>query len=145
MSNQPNLKAQINTVLAQYRVAANVTGVFLLIITALYVVRLTNQTDLWLMGPHGFLNFEHFTLDAEGFKTGLPSSGIDLTSIVLIIHGWLYVFYLYTDFRLWSLLRWSIGRFLLIAAGGVVPLLSFFAERHFRKVAKAELEKLEGK
>ncbi|MFM5951335.1 MAG: DUF3817 domain-containing protein [Micrococcales bacterium] len=142
MSNQPNHRETVTKVLGLYRIAANITGVFLLVITALYAIRLIHSADLWMAGPHGFLSFESFTLDAEGFKTGLPTSGIDLTSIVLIIHGWLYVFYLYTDFRLWSLLKWSLGRFLLIAAGGVVPLLSFFAERHFRKIAYAELETL---
>jgi integral membrane protein len=145
MPNQPNLRETVTKVLAQYRVAANVTGVFLLVITTLYVIRLTSSTDLWLLGPHGFLNFETFSIDADGFKTGLPSAGINLTSIVLIVHGWLYVFYLYTDFRLWSLLRWSLGRFLLIALGGVVPLLSFFAERHFSKVANQELDREGGK
>ena len=144
MPAQPELKETVTKVLNQYRVAANITGYFLLLITALYVIRLTNSTDLWLAGPHGFLTFEHFILDADGFKTGFPSSGLNLTSIVLIVHGWLYVFYLYTDFRLWSLLKWNLGRFLLIAAGGVVPLLSFFAERHFRKIALTELETLKG-
>jgi integral membrane protein len=145
MPAQPELKETVTKVLNQYRVAANVTGYFLLLITALYVIRLTNSTDLWLAGPHGFLTFEHFILDADGFKTGFPSEGFNLTSIVLIVHGWLYVAYLYTDFRLWSLLRWSLWRFLLIAAGGVVPFLSFFAERHYSKVAERELRDLEQK
>lgn len=144
MSAQPELKETVIKVLNQYRVAANVTGYFLLLITALYVIRLTSSTDLWLAGPHGLLTFEHFILDADGFKTGFPSAGVNLTSMVLIVHGWLYVFYLYTDFRLWSLLKWNLGRFLLIAAGGVVPFLSFFAERHFRKLALTELENLKG-
>jgi hypothetical protein len=30
-------------------------------------------------------------------------------------------------------------RFLLIAFGGVVPLLSFFTERHYTKVALAQI------
>ena len=144
MSTEPNLRETVTKVLGLYRIAANVTGIFLLVIAALYAIRLSISADLWLAGPHGLLSFETFTLDAEGFKTGLPTAGIDLTSIVLIVHGWLYVFYLYTDFRLWSLLKWNLGRFLLIAAGGVVPLLSFFAERHFRKTALAELENLKG-
>ena len=127
-------------VLGQYRVAANITGVFLIVITVLYAIRLIHSTDLWLAGPHGVLWFETFSMDADGFRVGLPDTGFNLTSMILIVHGWLYVFYLYTDFRLWSLLRWSLGRFLLIAAGGVVPFLSFFAERHFRKVAEAQLK-----
>ena len=144
MPAQSELKETVTKVLNQYRVAANVTGYFLLLISALYAVRLIHQTDLWIAGPHGFLTFEFFNLDADGFKTGFPTEGFNLTSIVLIVHGWLYVFYLYTDFRLWSLLKWNLGRFLLIAAGGVVPLLSFFAERHFRKIALTELENLKG-
>ena len=143
MTSDAKFRETVTSVLKQYRIAANITGVFLLFITALFVIRLTNSTDLWLSGPHGFITFEHFSIDSNGFKTGFPSTGLDLTSVVLIVHGWLYVFYLFTDFRLWSLLRWSLGRFLLIAAGGVVPLLSFFAERHFRKVAEAQLNQTE--
>jgi integral membrane protein len=144
MSNQPNLRETVAKTLRLYKIAANVTGYFLLLITVLYVIRLTTETDLWLAGPHGFLTFEHFTLDANGFKVGFPETGLNLTSSILIVHGWVYVFYLYTDFRLWSLLQWSLGRFLLIAAGGVVPLLSFVAERRFQKIAAAELEKMKG-
>ena len=144
MSNQPSLRESVTKTLRLYKIAANVTGYFLLLITVLYVIRLTTETDLWMAGPHGFLNFEHFTVDANGFKVGFPDSGLNLTSSILIVHGWVYVFYLYTDFRLWSLLQWKLGRFLLIAAGGVVPLLSFFAERRFQKVTVAELEKMKG-
>lgn len=140
MPNPPKLRETVTRVLGQYRVAANITGVFLIIITVLYAIRLIHSTDLWLAGPHGVLYFENFSMDADGFRVGLPDTGFNLTSMILIVHGWLYVFYLYTDFRLWSLLRWSLGRFLLIAAGGVVPFLSFFAERHFRKVAEAQLK-----
>jgi integral membrane protein len=139
MPTQPKLRETVTRVLGQYRVAANVTGIFLIVITILYVIRLATSTDLFLVGPHGFLWFETFRL-VDGDRVGLPTTGINLTTIILIVHGWLYVFYLYTDFRLWSLLRWSLGRFLLIAAGGVVPFLSFFAERHFRKVAEAQLK-----
>ncbi|MEY4397443.1 MAG: hypothetical protein RLZ53_19 [Actinomycetota bacterium] len=144
MSNQPSIRESVAKTLRLYKIAANVTGYFLLVITVLYVIRLTTETDLWMAGPHGILTFEHFTLDAEGFKTGFPETGINLTSSILIVHGWVYVFYLYTDFRLWSLLQWSLGRFLLIAAGGVVPLLSFFAEHRFQKIAAADLEKMKG-
>ncbi|MCX6485364.1 MAG: DUF3817 domain-containing protein [Rhodoluna sp.] len=140
MPNPPKLRETVTRVLGQYRVAANITGVFLIVITVLYAIRLIHSTDLWLAGPHGVLWFENFSMDADGFRVGLPDTGFNLTSMILIVHGWLYVFYLYTDFRLWSLLRWSLGRFLLIAAGGVVPFLSFFAERHFRKVAEAQLK-----
>lgn len=143
MPAQPKLKETVTSVLNQYRVAANITGIFLIVITVLYAIRLATSTDLWMAGPHGFLTFEHFVL-VDGDRQGLPTVGINLTSIILIVHGWLYVFYLYTDFRLWSLLKWSLWRFLLIAAGGVVPFLSFIAERHYRKTTLTELETLKG-
>lgn len=143
MPSQPSIRSSVESTLRLFKIAANITGYFLLIITILYVIRLANETDLWLGGPNGFLTFAKFTLDAEGFKVGFPETGVNITSLILIVHGWIYVFYLYTDFRLWSLLRWNLGRFLLIAAGGVVPFLSFIAERHFQKVAAEELKNLE--
>jgi hypothetical protein len=104
----------------------------------LFAVRLASQQDLWAFGPHGLLTLETYTIDSEGFKVGLPSSGLDLTTVSLIVHGWLYVFYLYTNFRMYSELRWKFTRFLLMAAGGVIPLWSFFSERHFHRIAVGE-------
>ena len=37
--------------------------------------------------------------------------------------------YLVTVFDLWSRLRWPFGRFVVLVLSGVVPLLSFWAER----------------
>lgn len=145
MAAQSNTRETVTKVLNLYKIAANITGVFLLIISALYAIRLIHSADLWLFGEgKNWIDFATFSLDADGFKSGLPTTGIDVTSMVLIVHGWLYVFYLYTDFRLWTLLKWNLGRFLLIAAGGVIPFLSFFAERHFRKIALTEIESLKG-
>ena len=126
------------TGLKLFRVASIATGIFLLTITALYVIRLVTNQELWALGPNGFLTLETFTMTADGFRDGLPQSGLDLTSISLIVHGWLYVFYLYTCFRIWSETRWNFIRFIVMAAGGVVPFLSFFTERHFGRLAKGE-------
>lgn len=121
-----------------FRIASIATGVFLLTITTLYVIRLVTNQELWALGPNGFLTLESFTMSADGFRDRLPQSGLDLTSISLIVHGWLYVFYLYTCFRVWTETRWAFKRFLVMAAGGVVPFLSFFTERHFGRLAKGE-------
>ncbi|MEY2954686.1 MAG: hypothetical protein RL530_287 [Actinomycetota bacterium] len=131
-------KNPVLSALKLYRVASAITGSLLVAITILFAVRLTSQQDLWLAGPHGFLTFESYQVDDLGNKVGLPTVGLDLTTVVLIVHGWFYMLYLYTDFRLWSLMRWSFKRFLIIAAGGVVPLLSFFTERHYHQLAVAE-------
>lgn len=95
--------------------------------------------DLWLLGPNGFISFESYGVEGEG----LPDVGFNLTVIILIVHGWLYVAYLFADFRLWTLMRWSFFRFLVIGAGGVVPLLSFFTEALYQKKAAEELSQME--
>ncbi|MEY2916283.1 MAG: hypothetical protein RL454_1212 [Actinomycetota bacterium] len=118
-------KNPVLSALQLYRVASAITGSLLVAITILFAVRLTSQQDLWLAGPHGFLTFESYQVDDLGNKVGLPTVGLDLTTVVLIVHGWFYMLYLYSDYKLWSLMRWSFLRFLIIAAGGVVPLLSF--------------------
>jgi len=131
-------KNAVSRALSLYRVASLITGTLLIAITVLFALRLSGSQELWLAGPHGFLSLEHFTTDSLGDRIGLPKTGLDLTVAVLIVHGWFYMFYLYTDYRLWSLMRWNFLRFIVIAAGGVVPLLSFFTENHFHKVAVAQ-------
>jgi integral membrane protein len=95
--------------------------------------------DLWLGGPNGFITFERYGFEGEG----LPTVGINLTVLILIVHGWLYVVYLLADFRLWTLMRWPVTRFLFIALGGIVPFLSFYTEAKFAKLAERQLQELE--
>ena len=144
MTSTPN-SDQVKTirgVLKYFKVTSYITGIFLVLIMVLWGIRLTIQADLWLGGPDAFLQLAYYSVDSSGEKIGFPTSGIDITVISLIVHGWLYVAYLFGDFRLWTLMRWSFFRFLLIALGGIVPLLSFFTERHYTKVAEAQLEKV---
>ena len=54
--------------------------------------------------------------------------GFNLSLGILVAHGWFYVVYLFSCFRVWSLMRWGFGRFMTLALGGIVPLLSFFME-----------------
>jgi integral membrane protein len=63
--------------------------------------------------------------------------------LILIVHGWLYVVYLLADFRIWTLLRWPVTRFLFIALGGIVPFLSFYTEARYAKLAEQQLKELE--
>jgi hypothetical protein len=140
---------QIRSALKLYRVSSFITGTFLLLLMATWGLRrlevVTNGQllgyDIWAFGPTGILTLEPYINEGEG----LPETGINLTVAILVIHGWLYVLYLFADFRVWTLLRWSFLRFLIIAAGGVVPFLSFYTERHYGKLAKAQLEQLEAK
>ncbi len=125
-----------------FKVTSYITGIALLLVMITWGLRRIVGLELWAMGPNGLLTLEPVVYIDE-VATGLPSTGINMTVAILIVHGWLYVAYLFGDFRLWTLLRWNFIRFLVIAAGGVVPFLSFFTERHFSKVAQAQLDNRE--
>jgi integral membrane protein len=133
---------QVKKVLKLFTVSSYITGIFLLLLMITWGIRRLPFLgyDLWLLGPNGFITFEQYGIEGEG----LPDVGVNLTVAILIVHGWLYVLYLFADFRLWTLMRWSFFRFLVIAAGGVVPLLSFFTESYYAKVARKQLSEIEG-
>jgi integral membrane protein len=133
---------QVKKVLKLFTVSSYITGIFLLLLMITWGIRRLPFLgfDLWLMGPNGFITFEQYGIEGEG----LPDVGVNLTVAILIVHGWLYVLYLFADFRLWTLMRWSFFRFLIIAAGGVVPLLSFFTESYYAKLARKQLSEIEG-
>ncbi len=137
----PSQIPQIRKVLKFYRVSSYVTGVFLLLLMITWGIRRLPFLgfDLWLFGPNGFLTLESYGVEGEG----LPTTGLNLTVWILIIHGWLYVVYLIADFRVWTLMRWPVTRFLFIALGGIVPFLSFYTEAKFAKLAEKELQGLE--
>ena len=133
---------QVKKVLKLFTASSYITGTFLLLLMITWGIRRLPFLgfDLWLFGPNGFITFEQHGIDGEG----LPDVGVNLTVAILIVHGWLYVLYLFADFRLWTLMRWSFFRFLIIAAGGVVPLLSFFTESYYAKLARKQLSEIEG-
>lgn len=133
---------QVKKVLKLFTASSYITGTFLLLLMITWGIRRLPFLgfDLWLFGPNGFITFEQYGIEGEG----LPDVGVNLTVAILIVHGWLYVLYLFADFRLWTLMRWSFLRFLIIAAGGVVPLLSFFTESYYAKLARKQLSEIEG-
>ncbi|WP_120339398.1 DUF3817 domain-containing protein [Cryobacterium soli] len=112
-----------------YQVSSIITGVFLLLLCAEVVAKYFFGTELEGGGPNGFLALvPEGTVTAANLSTGL-----------LIVHGWFYVLYLFADFRLWSLMRWPFPMFLLIALGGIIPFLSFFLEVKVGQRVKAYL------
>ena len=133
---------QVKKVLKLYKVSSYITGIFLILLMVTWGIRRLPFLgyDFWAFGPNGFLTFEQYGVEGEG----LPDVGVNLTVAILIVHGWLYVLYLFADFRLWTLMRWPFMRFLFIAAGGVVPLLSFYTEARFAKIAHKEIAEIEG-
>jgi integral membrane protein len=130
---QPSDFPRIRKTVALYKVSSIFTGSFLLLLCLMMVFRYGYGVDIELGGSSGFL----------GLAPKEAITGINLSTILLIVHGWFYVLYLACDFVLWRLMRWSFARFLLIALGGVVPLLSFFFEFTVPRSVEAELRKVE--
>ena len=129
LSNIPRIKSALRL----YRVTSIITGTFLLLLVLMMVFRYGFGVDIELNGPEGFLALTPKDLII----------GVNLSTIILIVHGWFYVVYLYSDFRLWSLMRWTFPRFIIIALGGVVPFLSFIVERQYHRLASAEIAAIE--
>lgn len=122
---KPATFPSIRKALTFYRVSAYLTGFFLLALVVMMVFRYGYGVDIELAGPFGLL--------ALTPKTAITA--INLSLIILTVHGWFYVVYLIADFQLWSLMRWPLWRLLVLAAGGVVPFLSFIVEfRTWREV-----------
>jgi len=124
---------RIRKALAVFKVSSVLTGTFLLLLCLMMVFRYGFNVDIELGGSSGFL----------GLTAKEEITGINLSTILLMVHGWFYVLYVAVDFVLWRLMRWSFGRFLFVALGGIVPLLSYFFERTVPRSIEAELAKLE--
>jgi len=132
MALAPKLKdfPRIRGALKFYQVASIITGTLLLLLCAEMLLKYTPiALELELGGPHGFL-----ALVPAG-----TTVAVNLSLGILIVHGWFYVVYLFSDFRLWSLMRWPFLRFIIIALGGVIPFLSFFLEARIAREVKAYL------
>ena len=125
--------ATIRRTVSVYKVSSIITGTFLLLLCLMMALRYGFGVDIELLGPYGLIALTPKELIA----------GINLSTIILIAHGWLYVLYLACDFILWRLVRWSFGRFLFIALGGIIPLLSFFLERRVPRDVAAAIAVLE--
>ena len=131
-------EAQIRSALKFYKVLAYMTGTMLLLLCAELIARYAFGQYLFLGGtdavtgePFGF-----------GFADAEPPGvigGVNLSVAVLIVHGWMYVVYLMSNFRLWSLMRWPFMKMIVLALGGVVPFLSFVVEKKFHAEVEAEL------
>ncbi|MEY4417642.1 MAG: hypothetical protein RIQ88_80 [Actinomycetota bacterium] len=88
---------------------------------------------IWSGGDSGFIGLVPNPVDDHG----LPSAGVDISKLLLQVHGILYVVYLFADFRVWRLAELKFSDFLIIATGGVIPLTSFIIERrYFKKLSK---------
>ncbi|RXZ45803.1 DUF3817 domain-containing protein [Agromyces binzhouensis] len=117
---------RIRGALKFYMIASNITGVMLLLLTAEMLLKYVWFVELYAFGPNGLLSLEPVVETPEGLES--TGTGVNLSTGILIAHGWFYVVYLFSNFRLWSLMRWPFWRLLVLASGGIVPFLSFFLE-----------------
>lgn len=126
---RPSDVPRLRTALKVYRVSAAITGTFLLLLVVMMVLRYGFGVDIELGGPFGFL--------ALTPKDSLTA--INLSIGILTVHGWLYVLYLACDFVMWRLARYSFGRFLFIALGGIIPFLSYYFEFQVPRYIEARI------
>ena len=155
---QPKLASfpAIRGALKFYQICSVITGVGLLLLLTEMILKYTPlHVELFLGGSGGFLWFAPVIVgaDCEWWSLFLPQTnaceltstgdGVNISLAILVIHGWFYVVYLFACFRVWSLMRWKFGRFLTLALGGVVPLLSFFMEARVGREVTAYLAERE--
>jgi len=107
--------------LTRYRVMAFVTGTMLLVLCLEMVLK--------------------YVVHANGVDPATGSPLPVLGTWVAIVHGWIYVVYLFTVVQLWSAMRWSLGRLVTMALAGVVPVMSFLLERRVHADARARLDR----
>ncbi|MFI2201765.1 DUF3817 domain-containing protein [Streptomyces sp. NPDC020192] len=73
-------------------------------------------------------------------KYGLDISGAaDVTRVVAIAHGWLYVVYLVVAFDLGSKAKMPVGRQLWVLLAGTIPTAAFFVERRISRELAAKV------
>ena len=125
---------RLQSALKWYRIAAWITGILLILLTVEIVAKYGFGSEVEMFGEQGV-----FALVPDG-----TVQAFNLSQAVLIAHGWFYVVYLFTCFRVWSTLRWPFWRFLWLASGGLVPLLSFVIEHFATKTVSAIIADVRG-
>ena len=139
MSPAPKLASfpAIRGALKFYQICSVITGTMLLLLCTEMLAKYVLGYELFLGGSGGFLWFAPVVEGPEGYES--TGDGFNLSLGILVAHGWFYVVYLFACFRVWSLMRWPFWRFLLLASGGIVPLLSFFLEVRVARDVRAYL------
>jgi integral membrane protein len=139
-----------------YQISSIITGTMLLLLLAEMILKYTPlHLELFAGGSGGFLwlapviagpgcewwsLFLPMTNDCEMMSAG---DGFNISLFILVAHGWFYVVYLFSCFRIWSLMRWQFARFITLALGGIVPLLSFFMEARVAREVRGYLAQRE--
>lgn len=135
-----------------YQICSVITGVGLLLLLAEMLLKYTPlHLELFAGGSGGALWFAPVIVgaDCQWWSLFLPQTnscellstgdGVNISLAILVVHGWFYVVYLFSCFRMWSLMRWGFPRFIVLALGGIVPFLSFFMEARVAREVRVYL------
>ena len=131
-------ESQIRWWLNFYMVCAWISGTFLLLLVAEMILRYAMGFDVIAGGTMAGTG-ESVALGLRDNELMDIEGGVNISTWVLIVHGWFYVVYLFSCFRLWMLMRWPFPQFIVMALGGVVPFLSFIVERKIHRSTAQEL------
>ncbi|MGV3114230.1 DUF3817 domain-containing protein [Corynebacterium freneyi] len=110
----PDRRRRVQTALTAFSVTAYITGVMLLVLVAEMI-----------------------------YKYGILEDKNDAPSwffFVAQVHGFAYMAFLIAIVNLGTKARWTPGKWIITALGGVVPFLSFIVERKRRDEVKAEFD-----
>ena len=137
-TDSPRLPAvvpdRLQTALKWYRIAAWITGILLILLAIEIIAKYGFGSEVEMFGDQGlFALVPNDTVQA-----------FNLYQATVIAHGWFYVVYLFTSFRVWTILRWPFWRFLWLASGGLFPVLSFVIEHYATKAVRAILVDMRG-
>jgi len=124
-----------------YQVCSIITGTMLLLLVSEMVAKYALGYELFLGGSGGLLWFAPVVQGPEGLES--TGDGFNVSLGILVAHGWFYVVYLFSCFRIWSLMRWNVVRLATLAAGGIIPLLSFFMEARVGREVRTYLRERE--
>ena len=154
---KPEDYPRIRTALKIYKVASIVTGIMLLLLLTEMILKYAPlHVELFAGGSEGGLYFAPvivgegcqwyslFNPWQVGCEMTTTGDGVNLSLLILITHGWFYVGYLISAYLLWSPMRWNFWRFLKLALGGVVPLMSFFLEVRVAREVSQFLDEHDG-
>lgn len=124
-----------------YQICSIITGTMLLLLVGEMIMKYAFGLELFLGGSGGFLWWAPVVEGPDGSES--TGDGFNVSLGILVAHGWFYVVYLVSCFRVWSLMRWNLLRLGMLAAGGIVPLLSFFMEARVAREVKQYLAERE--
>lgn len=153
---KPSDFARIRQALKFYKVTSIVTGIMLLLLLAEMILKYSpTHLELFAGGEAGGLSFAPvlvgetcqwyslFNPFQETCELTSTGTGTNISLMILVAHGWFYVVYLISAFMVWSPMRWPFTKFIVLALGGVIPLLSFFMEGSVARQVNEQLSTLE--